>query len=183
MIELLTKICSFICGQAHCSYSNGLMMPICQRCTGLYVGSAIGFIAWRSIRPRMTSQLVGMHVACLLVTIPFGFHWVAQGEVLRIASGMMFGVGLVGCLCFGAGAYTENRQHGASLIRYAAWVVFGCATVLIAITWLHLFWTLIYFVIVGVAVVAGLLVANLNFLTETVREKVCRVKEALAARC
>ncbi len=56
--------------------------------------------AWRrcctcGCGPRLTGRFLEMHGAFLLLMVPFGFHWVAQGPVLRTLTGVLFGFGVV----------------------------------------------------------------------------------------
>ena len=50
------------------------------------------------LRPRLSSRFLEIHGAFLIFMVPFGFHWVADGPVLRTVTGVLFGFGVVTCL-------------------------------------------------------------------------------------
>ena len=71
------------------------MLPCCQRCTGLYAGAALAALLHLWLRPKLSGRFLEVHGAFLLAMVPFGFHWVAQGPVLRTLIGVLFGFGVV----------------------------------------------------------------------------------------
>ena len=97
MLELLHHLFAEVCGQnpAHTWAPGGLPLPCCQRCTGLYVGALAGTALHLWLKPRLTSGFLWIHGAFLLQMIPFGFHWLPQGPLLRTITGVLFGLGLV----------------------------------------------------------------------------------------
>jgi len=86
---------SHVCGQNHCWVLGGTTLPFCQRCTGLYVGAFCALIVILIFRPRPNAFLYWIHGLCLLVMIPFGFHMLAHGALVRTLTGGLFGFGLV----------------------------------------------------------------------------------------
>jgi hypothetical protein len=50
------------------------------------------------LRPRLTGRFLEIHGLFLLVMVPFGYHWLPQGPVLRTVTGLLFGAGLVSFL-------------------------------------------------------------------------------------
>ena len=72
-----------------------MLLPCCQRCTGLYVGAGVAALLHLWLRPRLSGRFLEIHGAFLLVMVPFGFHWVAQGPVLRTLTGVLFGFAVV----------------------------------------------------------------------------------------
>jgi uncharacterized membrane protein len=86
---------SHICGQQHCWILGGQPLPFCQRCTGLYVGAFCALILLIIFRLRPNAFLYWLHGIFMLVMIPFGFHLVAHGGLMRTLTGALFGFGLV----------------------------------------------------------------------------------------
>jgi uncharacterized membrane protein len=97
MLEFLGHWFAAVCGQGpgHTWAPGGILLPCCQRCTGLYVGAGIAALLHLGLRPRLSGRLLQIHGGFLLVMVPLGFHWVAQGPVLRSLSGVLFGFGVV----------------------------------------------------------------------------------------
>jgi len=100
MLEILTHWFAAVCGQdpGHTWAPGGILLPCCQRCTGLYVGAGVAALLHLWLRPRLTSRFLEMHGAFLLLMIPFGFHWLPQGPALRTLTGVLFGFGVVAFL-------------------------------------------------------------------------------------
>ena len=97
MPEILAHWFAAVCGQdpGHTWAPGGILLPCCQRCTGLYVGAAVAMLLHLWLRPKLTGRFLEIHGAFLLAMVPLGFHWVAQGPVLRTISGVLFGFAVV----------------------------------------------------------------------------------------
>ena len=97
---MLDKVFALVCSQdaSHTWACGGESLPFCQRCTGLYVGAVIALALHLFVRPPQEYRLRQLHALLLLQMIPFGFHLVPQGAVLRTLSGLLFSYGLVGFL-------------------------------------------------------------------------------------
>ena len=97
MFETLKHLFSFFCGQnpGHTWAPAGLLLPCCERCAGLYVGAAVASVLHLWLRPRPSNRFLQVHGAFLLLMVPFGFHWLPQGPVLRTVTGALFGFGVV----------------------------------------------------------------------------------------
>lgn len=91
----LHDIFSLVCGQEHNWVVAGSGLPFCQRCTGLYVGAVVAFLANLLFRPRPTAAMLWTHGMFLLLMVPFGYHLVPQTSELRMLTGMLFAFGLV----------------------------------------------------------------------------------------
>lgn len=100
MPDLLQHIFGWICGQNpdHTWSPGGVWLPLCQRCTGLYVGVFVAALLHLLVRPAPTNRWLWLNGGFLLFMIPFGFHWLPQGPVLRTLTGVLFGFGLVAYL-------------------------------------------------------------------------------------
>jgi uncharacterized membrane protein len=100
MTELLRHVFGWVCGQdpAHTWSPGGELLPLCQRCTGVYAGAfaaALLHLAWR---PAPAPRWLWLNGAFLLFILPSGFHWIPQNAVLRCTSGILFGFGLIAFL-------------------------------------------------------------------------------------
>lgn len=125
MREQLGEVFAWVCGQLpeHTWGPGSVLLPFCQRCTGLYVGATVWFLLHLFLRGRPGPRLVALYGLCLLQMIPFGFHLVPQGPVLRTVSGWLFSFGLVGCLwLLPAGRWWVRRQAAPWWTWCAVWV-------------------------------------------------------------
>jgi uncharacterized membrane protein len=97
MLEIFAHWFAAVCGQdpGHTWAPGGILLPCCQRCTGLYVGAGVAALLHLLLRPRLSGRFLEIHGAFLLAMVPFGFHWVGQGPVLRTLTGVLFGSGVV----------------------------------------------------------------------------------------
>jgi len=86
---------SHFCGQQHSWILGGQTLPFCQRCTGLYVGAFCALILILIFRPRPNAILYWLHGIFMLIMIPFGFHFIAHGGLMRTFTGALFAFGLV----------------------------------------------------------------------------------------
>ena len=100
MLDLLRHVFGWVCGQnpAHTWSPGGELLPLCQRCTGVYVGAFVAVLLHLAWRPAPTTRWLWLNGAFLLLMIPFGFHWIPQNAELRCGSGILFGFGLVAFL-------------------------------------------------------------------------------------
>lgn len=100
MLDFFHQLFGHVCGQyfAHTWSPGGELLPCCQRCTGVYVGAFVAVLLHFVRRPPSTSFWYQLNGVFLLLMIPAGFHWFAQGPELRAASGILFGFGLVAFL-------------------------------------------------------------------------------------
>ena len=100
MHETLTQGFSWVCGQdaIHTWTCGGLPLPCCQRCTGLYLGSLAAFVLLNLLRPVMTRPVLWVHGLMLMLMVPFGFHWLPQGALIRGWTGVLFGFGVMAFL-------------------------------------------------------------------------------------
>ena len=101
MTELLRHVFGWVCGQdpAHTWSPGGELLPLCQRCTGVYAGAFVAALLHLAWRPAPTPRWLWLNGAFLLGMLPFGFYWIPQNAELRCASGILFGFGLIAFLC------------------------------------------------------------------------------------
>jgi uncharacterized membrane protein len=119
MREMLANLFLPICGQyaPHVWAPDGLALPCCQRCTGLYMGAVIALLLQVILRPRPTAAWRWLHAALLLQIVPLGLHWLPQGPVLRSWSGLWLGFAAVFFLWAAPG-----RWFAAGVFRFKALV-------------------------------------------------------------
>lgn len=100
MLELLRHVFGWVCGQnpAHTWSPGGELLPLCQRCTGVYVGAFVAALLHLIRRPAPTPRWLWLNGAFLLFMLPSGFYWIPQNADWRCASGILFGFGLVSFL-------------------------------------------------------------------------------------
>jgi hypothetical protein len=65
-------------------------------------------------RPSPTTLYLRVHGLFLLQMVPFGFHWVPQGPILRTVTGQLFGYGVVSFLWLAPEACGANRHRRSS---------------------------------------------------------------------
>lgn len=128
----LHQFFSHICGQVHVWNVGGAPLPVCQRCTGLYVGAAFAVVLWFLFRPRPSNALLWIHGAALLLMVPFGYHLVPQGPDVRTLTGFVFGFGLVYFLLLLPAARTSDRWRNRGAV-YGLGAFAGAAALLAAV--------------------------------------------------
>jgi uncharacterized membrane protein len=96
----LEQVFALLCSQAadHTWAPGGVLLPFCQRCTGVYFGAATALLLQLTFKTRPRPWLFWLYGIFLLQMVPLGFHWVEQGPLVRTFSGQLFGFGLVGYL-------------------------------------------------------------------------------------
>lgn len=103
-MNVLSYIYSFLCNQdASRSFDiTGHLLPVCQRCTGVYMGMGISFIYLllsrhyrRGLPPR---SIAYVNIACLLAMPIFGFHLLDPSPAWRLWSGLIYGNALLSLL-------------------------------------------------------------------------------------
>ena len=100
MLDFLRHVFGWVCGQnpAHTWSPGGELLPVCQRCTGVYSGAFVAALLHLAWRPAPTPRWLWLNGAFLLFMLPSGFYWFPQNPELRCASGILFGFGLVAFL-------------------------------------------------------------------------------------
>jgi uncharacterized membrane protein len=103
-MNVLSYIFSFLCNQdaSRSFVITGHLLPVCQRCTGVYMGMGISFIYLllsRHYRKGLPPRSIAyVNVACLLAMPIFGFHLLDPGPAWRLWSGLIYGNALVSLL-------------------------------------------------------------------------------------
>jgi len=93
--ETLNELFSHICGQTRSFVADGMLLPVDQRCLGLYVGTLmtalwlLGTGIWRHGLPGR--GIVALHVALLLLAMLGGLHVIDPGPLWRFVFGLWTG--------------------------------------------------------------------------------------------
>jgi uncharacterized membrane protein len=122
MFEGINHLFAAICGQnpEHTWAPGGILLPCCQRCTGLYAGACVAALLHLWLRPKLTARFLEAHGLFLLLMAPFGFHWLPQGPVLRVITGVIFGFAVVTFLWLPLGGKAGHR-----VLRASGWSPLG----------------------------------------------------------
>jgi len=103
-MSVIAYLFSFLCSQdASRSFAvAGHLLPVCQRCAGLYMGMGVTFVYLllkRGYRKNLPPRsIVYVNVACLLAMPIFGFHLLDPGPAWRLWSGLVYGNAIVSLL-------------------------------------------------------------------------------------
>lgn len=140
MFDILTHLFGAVCGQnpEHLWRPGGVLLPCCQRCTGMYGGAlvAIGLHVW--LRPRPSTRFLKVHGLFLLLILPCASPWLPQGPVLRTMSGILFGFGVVAFLMLSREEWLVRRP-GPGLRPGLALYFFGLAGTLLLLPFVAAF--------------------------------------------
>jgi hypothetical protein len=109
-------IFSHLCGQGRCFVIDGEVLPVCQRCLGLYLGAALtaAWIVvgrlWRRGLPPTT--IVVANAAALAAAMLGGLHAIDAGPRWRLACGLWTGhVALLWLTSAGAHLWRAGRAN------------------------------------------------------------------------
>jgi len=92
-----------------CFYVWGVPMPICARCTAIYVGLALAIAAF-VLLPRLTER--GARLLLLAAVVPLGVDGLTQLLRLRESTnGFRSATGLAAQIAFGLWATTAVESH------------------------------------------------------------------------
>jgi uncharacterized membrane protein len=132
LADIIVKACSHLCGQARCFTVDGVALPLCQRCLGLYLGALVTLAwliatgIWRRGLPG--KWVIAVHVAALLAAGAGGLHAIDAGPRWRLACGLLTGHVTAfwlaaGIACLWRGAEPGGTRRGTSprLAQIQAW--------------------------------------------------------------
>lgn len=103
-MSIIAYLFSFLCSQdASRSFAvAGHLLPVCQRCAGLYLGMGVTFVylllKWDYRNDLPPRSVVYVNVVCLLAMPIFGFHLLDPGPAWRLWSGLVYGNAIVSLL-------------------------------------------------------------------------------------
>jgi hypothetical protein len=124
MLEVLNHLFGALCGQNadHTWAPGGVLVPCCQRCTGLYVGACVAALSHLFLKPRLTGRFLGLHALFLSLVAPFCFHWLPQGPILRTVTGSLFGFAVVTFIWLPlASCLNRSSRNNAALTPWASY--------------------------------------------------------------
>ncbi len=103
-------------------------MPVCQRCTGLYMGIGLTFL-WLLLSRNDTKgfPIVYVNIMCLLIMPVFGFHFLDPGPAWRLWSGLIYGNAIVTLFLPAVIIiYNKDRQHRSrkNFSTNSFWILF-----------------------------------------------------------
>jgi uncharacterized membrane protein len=94
-MDALRTAFSLICGQGRCFVIDGVPLPVCQRCLGLYVGALLtaswllGWRLWSSGLPGRRAVIV--EAVALATAMLGGLHVLDGGATWRLLCGLWTG--------------------------------------------------------------------------------------------
>jgi hypothetical protein len=119
-MEPLTDIFSAVCGQGGCLVVDGVPLPVCQRCLGLYIGALLTALwllvsgLWRRGLPGRGA--VAVEAAALATAMLGGLHVLDFGPIWRVLCGLWTGHVVIVWLVGGAAELRAlSRPQGAHL--------------------------------------------------------------------
>lgn len=142
----MTDLGAYVCGQQRCFVVDGVPLPVCQRCLGLYAGAALtwgGLLlggAWRRTLPPR--PVVALQAVALIAALLGGLHVIDGGPAWRLLCGLWTGHVVVVWLVGGAGQLSAaggshplpGWSRRASIISAAA------PAVLVGLAWSFAAW-------------------------------------------
>jgi uncharacterized membrane protein len=156
-VTSLHDIFSLVCGQQHNWVLGGATLPLCQRCTGLYVGAVLALAVFLLFRPKPTNRMLWAHGLFLLQMVPFGYHLLMQTGEIRMLTGQFFAMGLVYYLMLLPGDHWPRWREPlvrstpryfvasvATALLLQAAVIWGVARTNAILSWLGLGGLLVY---------------------------------------
>ena len=129
-MNALSTLFSFLCHQnATRSFGiNGLLLPLCQRCTGVYVGMGISFIwlfAYRYYKKGLLPRgVIYVNIASLVIMQVFGFHLLDPGPEWRLWSGLIFGNAVAFLILPGSSLVCNEGRAAESYTRFSTFSFF-----------------------------------------------------------
>ncbi|MCU0917036.1 MAG: DUF2085 domain-containing protein [Planctomycetes bacterium] len=161
-MKMMVWLFSFLCAQdaARSFVIAGRTLPLCQRCTGVYVGlAASAAFLWlsglhrRGLPPR---SIFYANVAGLALMPVFGFHVLDPGPLWRFWSGLIFG-NAVAFLAVPAvsvllqrGRVRGRHTRGSVAGFWGFYVLLNAAPLGFSVQALSWYWTLLAMCVAGV---------------------------------
>jgi uncharacterized membrane protein len=122
-VAFFKQVFGYICGQGRCFQAAGTLLPLCQRCLGLY--SAAGFTGLflflsggrRKSLPPLRVSLV--HIVLLFISMLAGIHLIDPGAEWRFLFGAWSGHVFVIWLCCGTNQLVLGSRESTG--RLTCW--------------------------------------------------------------
>lgn len=179
-MSILRAIFSFLCHQnaTRCFDIDGLLLPLCQRCTGVYVGMGISFI-WllanryykKGLPPR---SIIYVNIVSLLIMPIFGFHLLDPGAAWRLWSGLIFGNAVAFLILPGSSLICNEGETAKSYTRlstlsfFVVFIFLNTIPLWFPIQSNYFYYTVITLILIGLLSVSLCIVSTLILLTRKI---------------
>ena len=160
----------------------GWVLPFCQRCTGLYLGVAVGMLSqWLSgsYRKGLPAGAAFTAVLCSLLIMPvFGFHLLDPGPGWRLWTGLIYGHAIAWLLLpatfaiASRGRLPEGRARGPAWIFWCPFVLLNTMPLWFPLHWRIFAWAVLVLVCSAVLGLVGCLTACLVFSLRTLLDHI-----------
>ena len=118
---IFEAVFSHMCGQGRCFVVEGLPLPLCQRCLGLYLGAGLALLWLAATRPWRRGfpplPVLALHAAALLMALAGGLHWLDLGPRWRFLCGLLTGYVLAHWFVLGALALRRPKTGTVTNFR------------------------------------------------------------------
>lgn len=175
-MSILRTIFSFLCHQnaERCFDIDGLLLPLCQRCTGVYVGMGISFI-WllancyykKGLPPR---TVIYVNIVSSVIMPVFGFHLLDPGPGWRLWSGLIFGNAVAFLILPGSSLICNECKAAKSYTRlstlsfFVVFIFLNTIPLWFPIQSSYFYYMILAFVLIGLLCVPFCIVSVLIFL-------------------
>lgn len=119
-MDTLFSLFSHVCGQHRAFTVDGLVLPVCQRCLGLYLGAAVTLVWLLAARQHRSGLPPGgvllLQAGLLCLALLGGIHVIDLGPRWRLACGLWTGYVAVAWLLAGSvqlGGRTRTAHAGS----------------------------------------------------------------------
>lgn len=179
-MNTLSTLFSFLCHQnaARSFEIEGLLLPLCQRCTGVYVGMGISFI-WllanryykKGLPPR---SIIYVNIVSLLIMPIFGFHLLDPGAAWRLWSGLIFGNAVAFLILPGSSLICNEGETAKSYTRlstlsfFVVFIFLNTIPLWFPIQSSYFYYTVITLILIGLLSVSLCIVSTLILLTRKI---------------
>ena len=177
-MNMLSTLFSFLCHQnpARSFEIAGLLLPLCQRCTGVYMGIGISFI-WllanryydKALPPR---SVIYVNISSLIIMVIFGFHILDPGPQWRLWSGLIFGNAVALLILPGSslicneGKAVTNYTRLSTLSFFLMFIFLNTIPLWFPIQSSYFYYTIIILIVTGLLCVAFCIVSVLILLAK-----------------
>ena len=118
---MIQELFSYVCGQGRCFVVDGMPMPLCQRCLGLYIAvvmTCAGILSMRTWQAGLPSARVAYaHIAMLLAALAGGIHIIDLGPTWRFMCGAWTGHVAILWLIGATSCLHQRRAPNISTLR------------------------------------------------------------------
>jgi len=179
-MNALHTLFSFLCHQnvARSFEINGLLLPLCQRCTGVYLGMGISFI-WllanryykKDLPPR---SIIYVNIISMLIMPVFGFHILDPGPAWRLWSGLIFGNAVAFLVLPGSSLICNDGKAAQSYTRlstlsfFLVFILLNTIPLWFPIQSSYFYYTIIALILIGLLCMPFCVVLVIAFLAKKI---------------